>query len=333
MKKINQIKKPSWADGFGEDDHGVFASFLLGPVEFEFRWIPPGRFLMGSPLDELGRWNDEGPQARREVAGFWLATTPVTQEQWLALRAVNPSHYARRGRYPVESVDWQQAVDFARELAEKASMPLRLPTEAEWEYACRAGATAALYSGKELMSEYGACANLDELGWYDENSGSSSHEVGGKLPNAWGLHDMLGNVWEWCADLWDERAYEKVQRGDPAMATSEGVERVVRGGSWNSLAGYCRAASRFGNEPENRGLDLGFRLAAGQDLGQKDARGGARKGAGRRPKPPGEKLKTRAIRATDTDWNRFQAAANAEAISHSRLFIKLLKQLKKDEKK
>ncbi|MFN0126865.1 MAG: formylglycine-generating enzyme family protein [Verrucomicrobiales bacterium] len=256
---------PAWADKFGEDDFGIFACFFLSKVEFEFRWIPPGRFWMGSPKVELGRFDDEGPRTEREVGGFWLGTTPVTQAQWLALRRENPSHFDKGGQYPVEQVSWLDAVGFARELSGRTGAALRLPEEREWEYACRAGTESALYTGEELTSADGKCLNLDEIAWYDKNSDGATHEVGGKQPNAWGLQDMLGNVWEWCADPWDAEAYAKVQRGEPAVKDEEGARRVVRGGSWFDLAWLCRAAFRLGFEPDDRRDVLGFRLAAGQE--------------------------------------------------------------------
>lgn len=253
---------PSWAEKFGEDDFGIFACFFVEKVEFEFRWIPPGTFLMGSPEGERGRFDDEGPQVERKVAGFWLGTTPVTQAQWLALREVNPSHFAKGGQFPVESVNWLHARDFARELAAKTGAPLNLPEEHQWEYACRAGTQAALYTGKELTTEDGKCPNLDEIGWFRENSQGGTHEVGRKLPNAWGLHDMLGNVWEWSADPFYTQAYSKFKHGASA---AEGGERALRGGSWDFPARHLRVGYRRGFEPGDRWFSLGFRLAAGQE--------------------------------------------------------------------
>lgn len=191
---------------------------------------------MGSPEGELGRLDWEGPQVERAVAGFWLGTTPVTQAQWLALREENPSHFKKEVQFPVENVDWRQARDFAAELSLKTGAPLSLPEEHQWEYACRAGTPSALYTGKELTKESGKCPNLDEVAWYRENSENSTHEVGEKLPNDWGLHDLLGNVWEWCADVWDEEAYGKVKRGEPRLEAGESALRVVRGGSPKNIS-------------------------------------------------------------------------------------------------
>jgi formylglycine-generating enzyme required for sulfatase activity len=267
------LHPPAWADKFGEDDFGIFACFFVGKVEFEFRWIPPGSFLMGSPDGrdgrerELGRYDDEGPQVERAVAGFWLGTTPVTQAQWGAMRDDNPSRFNEGGQFPVENVDWRQARDFAAEVSLTTGAPFSLPEERQWEYACRAGTTSALHTGQELTTEHGKCPNLDEIAWYDQNSASSTHEVGEKLPNAWGLHDMLGNVWEWCADPWDPEAYAKLKRGEPALEGVENAKRVVRGGSWIFRAGRCRAACRDGGGPGRRWSNLGFRLAAGQEPG------------------------------------------------------------------
>jgi len=254
---------PAWADTFGVDVYGIFAGITVGEASQMLRWIEPGPFLMGSPEGELGRWSAEGPQHHVRVSnGFWLGQTPVTQAFYEAVVGQNPSHFQGDARRPVEQVSWDDAVSFCDRLnhlpSELGDLHARLPSEAEWEYACRAGTTAPLYSGKKLTSEYEACPHLDELAWYDANSKSTTHPVGEKAPNAWGLYDMLGNVWEWCQDDW-HGSYEGAP-ADGTAWTGEGGNRVHRGGGWASFARYCRCACRFHWEPGDRNFNLGFRF-------------------------------------------------------------------------
>jgi formylglycine-generating enzyme required for sulfatase activity len=208
----------------------------------EFVWIPAGKFTMGSN-EEL---EDEAPAHRVELNGFWLGKTEVTQGQWKAVLSDNPSRFATDARLPVESVDWNDTQRFIRALSALSGTLFRLPTEAEWEYACRAGTSG---------SEYG---NLNETAWYDENSKGSTHPVGRKKPNAWGLYDMLGNVWEWCQD-WYGR-YPGAPQVNPA-GPSSGAGRVIRGGCWSALFVHARPVNRGSNDPSDRGDHLGFRLA------------------------------------------------------------------------
>ena len=254
---------PAWADTFGVDAYGVFAGVTVAGASQPLRWIEPGHFQMGSPEGEVGRYPDEGPQHEVTIAnGFWLGQTPVTQDFYEAVIGSNPSHFSGEPTRPVESVSWHDAVEFCdrlgQPLSELGDTQVRLPTEAEWEYACRAGTTAALYSGQELTTIDGACPNLDELAWYRENSGRRTHVVGDKLPNPWGLYDMLGNVWEWCKDVWHNN-YDGAPTDGRAWG-GEGEARVYRGGSWAYLARRCRCASRSRWHPGVRLIDLGFRL-------------------------------------------------------------------------
>ena len=164
----------------------------------------------------------------------------------------------------MEQVGWEDAKAFCTKLnallSEFGPVEVRLPTEAEWEYACRAGSAAALYSGKELTSETGACPNLEELAWYDKNSEATTHPVGQKLPNEWGLYDMLGNVWEWCEDAWHDSYEGAPDDGSPWVDEEKGEYRVYRGGSWFSNARNCRCASRIIWFPDDRLNYQGFRL-------------------------------------------------------------------------
>jgi formylglycine-generating enzyme required for sulfatase activity len=147
---------------------------------------------------------------------------------------------------------------FFGRLQERTGLTLDLPTEAEWEYACRAGTTTALNSGKNITSEYGNCANMNEVGWYDENSGEATHPVGQKRPNAWGLYDMHGNVWEWCLDWYGGYPSDAVT--DPKGAQSGG-HRAFRGGHWGDYAQGCRSAVRDSYGPSSGHYGIGFRVA------------------------------------------------------------------------
>ena len=261
---------PAWAEVFGEDDAGVFAEFVSKEVRFVWRWIPPGWFRMGSPEDEAGRWDAEGPAHEVTISrGFWLGETPVTQAQWLALRAENPSHFKGDDR-PVERVMWPECVAFAAELNSAVpELAAGLPSEAQWEYACRAGTTGAFHDGSPCTVPEGKDPALDRLCWFDQNSDGETHPVKQKLANDWGLHDLHGNVWEWCRDAWETNAYVARAGGvtDPECADSNiQARRVVRGGSWGLQARSCRAAIRYGWRPGNRNVFQGFRLAAGLEL-------------------------------------------------------------------
>ena len=224
---------------------------LTDAVAQSFALIPAGRFTMGSASSEVDRSSDERQVEVSLSQPFWLAKTEVTQAQWEAVMGSNPSRF-KGPNLPVENVSWEDAQAYLTKLNEKGVLPdgwkFALPTEAQWEYACRAGEKGP-YSG----------GTLDEVGWYGDNSGNQTHEVGQKKPNAWGLHDMHGNVWEWCAD-W----YEDTLKGgaDPAGPSSD-VLRVCRGGSWIIDASGCRAAPRCRSNPGNRNSVLGFRPALG----------------------------------------------------------------------
>ncbi len=216
------------------------------------RWIPPGRFMMGSP-DAEG-FADEQP--RHEVTitrGFWLGETPVTQAMWTAVMGHNPSRFTTDTDLPMENVSWSECMSFCEQLNKRIEgLRVGLPTEAQWEYACRAGAGQMRYPG-----------SLDDIAWYLDNSGGKTHPVGEKQPNAFGLYDMLGNVWEWCRDGW--WSYDAVPQQDPVGPERAGVLRVYRGGSWAHEAGVVRAASRYPDDPGIRHQYLGLRLARGQE--------------------------------------------------------------------
>jgi formylglycine-generating enzyme required for sulfatase activity len=232
-------------------------------VNLEFAYIPPGEFWMGSPEGELGRYDDESPRHRvRLTRDFFMQTTPVTQSQWEAVTRENPSHFKKAGPHaPVEKVSWEDVQKFIETLNSKTdAYRFRLPTEAEWEYACRAGTETAFYNGP-ITEPSGHDSNLDKVGWYTKNSGGKTHSVGQKEPNAWGLYDMHGNVYEWCSDWFDSKYYAKSPADDP-QGPESGAGQVVRGGAWSSDARFCRAAYRNVVTPEYRNSRHGFRLLA-----------------------------------------------------------------------
>jgi TPR repeat protein/formylglycine-generating enzyme required for sulfatase activity len=207
-------------------------------------WIPPGRFLMGcSPADSECSGAEKPAHEVTITEGFWLGQTPVTQQAYQRVTGQSPSHF-KGANLPVEFVNWFEAQSYC------SAIGGRLPTEAEWEYSARAGSTGARYG------------NLDEIAWYSGNSGNKTHEVGQKQANAWGLYDMLGNVWQWTADWFGD--YQSGEQNDPSGAES-GQFRMLRGGSWSSLARLrlVRVSYRCGVPPSSRGGDMGLRCVEG----------------------------------------------------------------------
>lgn len=243
-------RRPAWAQDWGWDAFGAWVTLRVGGVEQHMRWIPSGSFVMGSPEDEEGRYGNEGPQHEVQLTrGFWLFDTPCTQALWQAVMGDNPSRFKGTDR-PVEQVSWQDCQEFISRLNQQLpDLNLRLPTEAQWEYACRAGTTTVRYEEK-----------LDAIAWYRENSNGETHPVKQKRPNGWGLYDMLGNVDEWCLD--GLREYAKKRRVDPLGPTSVGTNRAMRGGYWGWGAQSVRTAIRDGDPSGHRGGYLGFRCSS-----------------------------------------------------------------------
>ena len=216
-------------------------------IGMEFKLIPAGTFTMGDASGE----DDETPHEVTLTKPFKMGVHEVTQAQYEQLMGTNPSEF-KGADNPVETVNWDDAVDFCRRLSElpaekKAGNVYRLPTEAEWEYACRAGTTTRFSFGDDES----------ELGDYAWFYGNTSHPVGGKKPNAWGLYDMHGNVWEWCQDWYAD--YPSGSMTNPSGATS-GSARVFRGGGWDDTAEDCRSAYRNRNDPSIRNYYFGFRV-------------------------------------------------------------------------
>jgi len=277
---------PEWASGWGEDRHGPFVELTIAEVTQWLRWVPAGRFQMGSVDDDEVSFEDERPRHWVEITrGFWLFDTPVTQELWEAVMGENPSDFKESEKCrqrPVENVSWDDCQQFFARCSELSpGITLGLPTEAEWEYACRAGTTEATYSGAmEILGDCNAPI-LDSIAWYGGNSGVDWELEGGvdmtgwpakqyefakggtrvvatREANAWGLYDMLGNVWEWCRDA-SRREYGSESVTDPFHDGDASAYRVVRGGSWLYDARGVRAAYRNAYSPGLRNYNVGFR--------------------------------------------------------------------------
>jgi formylglycine-generating enzyme required for sulfatase activity len=214
--------------------------------------IPAGSFVMGSPDSEPGRYAAEGPQHRVTIPqAFALGKTAVTQGQWRAIVGSNPSHFANCGDdCPVERVTWNGARYFIFRLNAKTGKTYRLPSEAEWEYACRAGGHQ-LYCGSD---------DSNAVAWNSRNSGESTHAVATKRANAWGLYDMNGNVWQWVEDCW-HGSYLGAPTDGTAWASRQCEERVLRGGSWLSEPLYDRSAKRVRDSGLFPDSEFGFRVA------------------------------------------------------------------------
>jgi len=250
-------------------------------------FIPPGTFRMGSPTNEVDRSDWEGPQTAVTISrGFWMAKYEVTQEEYLTVMGYNPSWFkgvrdgwdAGCGCYtnrdfgvdlnrPVEMVTWFDARNYCAALTQRqreagriaTNCVYRLPTEAEWEYACRAGTSDRRFS----YGDDPAYSSLTNYAWYSDNSGFMTHPVGQKLPNPWGLHDMHGNVMEWCRDGWADRLPGGIAVDPQGPAPSL---HVIRGSSWGNLAGQCRSAFRYdGDNPSYPYPDFGFRVVLAPD--------------------------------------------------------------------
>jgi formylglycine-generating enzyme required for sulfatase activity len=231
---------------------------LTNTIGMKLVLIPAGEFMMGSPETEKVwdfakqknvRPDGETQHKVRLTKPFYMGATEVTQAQWKAVMGNNPSQF-KNDDLPVERVTWNDCQEFLKKLSAKEGKAYRLPTEAEWEYACRAGSAARFNSGDDEKS-------LDAAGWYNGNSGTKTHPVGQKMANAWGLYDMHGNVWEWCHDWYGE--YPDGDQIDPA-GPAQGARRMLRGGSWDLNPKFCRSAFRFKRSSVIRLYTIGFRV-------------------------------------------------------------------------
>lgn len=242
--------------------------FKPGQVErfegIEFVWVPPGKFVMGSPSNEAGREPDEIAHLVVLTQGFWMSRYEITQGQWMGVMDVNPSaqpaQYPEADSLPVDSVTWADCREYVNRLNQAARGHFRLPTEAEWEYACRAGATSAYAFGDDA-------AALANHAWYADNSEGRMQPVGKKQPNAWALHDMHGNAWEWCEDFYASYPAERATNPFCSEGEADG-KHTLRGGSWQAPAGDCRAARRFIYLEGyfRKQDDIGFRIVKAEPL-------------------------------------------------------------------
>jgi formylglycine-generating enzyme required for sulfatase activity len=226
-------------------------------VKLELAWIPPGEFMMGSPASEAQRDAGETQHQVTLTKGFWMGKYEVTQRQYRQIMEENPSNF-QGDDLPVESVDWKKAREFCQKAGRKAGVEMRLPTEAEWEYACRAGTRTVFHYGDSLDA---SLANFNGKYPYGDGKKGENRQkttpVGSFKPNAWGLFDMHGNVWEWCKDWYG--SYASGPETDPS-GPAAGSGRVLRGGSWINFANNCRSARREEGEPCARGGVEGFRV-------------------------------------------------------------------------
>ncbi len=264
-----EVFPEAWASEWGEDNQGLWMAFVYQGVRHGFRWIQPGTFMMGSPEDEPEREHFGEDETQHQVIlteGYWLGETTVNQALWEVVMEENLSKFKGPER-PVENVSWEYAQQFLKKFNSKRDdLGFRLPTEAEWEYACRAGTTTPFWFGENITPE-----QVNYNGDYPYANGEKGRnredtvEVKALPSNSWGLYQMHGNVWEWCEDWFGE--YSKGLVTDP-KGPETGDGRVLRGGSWNYGGGLCRSAARGWIRPDLRRNYAGFRLARGRTVKQ-----------------------------------------------------------------
>jgi formylglycine-generating enzyme required for sulfatase activity len=277
------------ANSFAQQEAGKerkAGEVIENSIGMKLAYIPPGEFMMGSPKSErqevkkaIGNldWAEQEVEHKVKISkGFYLGVHTVTQEEYEKLMGQNPSHFSTAGkgknavagldtkRFPVERVTWEEAKEFCKKLSAKEGKTYRLPTEAEWEYACRAGTTTPFHFGATISTDqanfYGEVMSVFTDDKKKSEFRDRTTEVGKFPANAWGLRDMHGNVSQWCEDWHDVGYYGKSPETDP-LNTTKGASRVARGGYWRLGAPFCRSAYRRNIVPEHRHNDLGFRVA------------------------------------------------------------------------
>jgi formylglycine-generating enzyme required for sulfatase activity len=262
----------------GDGKAGV--SVAVDAPHLTMLWIPPGRFWMGSPADEPERSEEEEPQHLVQLQGFFMSQSLITQAQWRALAMGKPAKSGQKrltkldpypswfkgDQRPVERVSWHEAMEFCRRLSQRTGRHYTLPSEAQWEYACRAGTTTPFHFGATINTEL---ANYDGKYLYEDGEKGEDRkqttEVASFPANPWGLYDMHGNLWEWCLDHWHDNYVGAPEDGsawhnDDAKENQDNTMQLLRGGSWNSHPRYCRSAYRFGVHPGSRNYYVGFRV-------------------------------------------------------------------------
>ncbi|WP_416667691.1 bifunctional serine/threonine-protein kinase/formylglycine-generating enzyme family protein [Egbenema bharatensis] len=244
-----------------------FVEDLGNNVFLEMIEIPGGTFWMGSPEEEKERFTEESPQKRVRLPSFFMSKFPITQSQYMAIVKQNPSRFVGANR-PVEMVSWHDAEVFCQALSQRTGRVYQLPSEAQWEYACRAGTTTPFHYGKTittLLANYNGSESIlgSEPTYHLETKGEyrqHTTEVGKFPPNLFGLYDMHGNVWEWCQDIWHDNYRGSPTDGSAWMMQGDMLRRVLRGGSWNASPRRCRSATRISNLPNTRDINNGFRV-------------------------------------------------------------------------
>jgi len=256
----------TWASDWGEDNYGLWMAFTFKKIRYALRWIKPGRFMMGSPEDELERYKDESQHEVILTQGFWLGETTCAQELWKAVMGKNPS-FIKGTQKPVGNVSWDDCMAFIKEINQRMpGLNLRLPTEAEWEYACRAGTQTPFSFGDNNNADL--VNSSDDHLHVVESKGKvwgEPVEVGSLPCNQWGLYEMHGNVYEWCSDWYGEYQAETIIN---PVGPENGEERLLRGGCWVSPGRHLRSAARATSAPRSLYDTTGFRLARGHQEGQ-----------------------------------------------------------------
>ncbi|WP_031480068.1 formylglycine-generating enzyme family protein [Maridesulfovibrio frigidus] len=254
---------PLWASSWGQDQYGLYADLNIEGIIQVMRWIRPGTFMMGSPEDEPKRSKNEIQHEVTLTKGYWLADTACTQELWEKVMGNNPSEFKGNAQLPVETVSWDDCQEFIQTVNKRfQELNLKFPTEAEWEYGCRAGTDTSFSFGVNITTE-----QVNYNGNYPYNDDPKGVSRGKTVPvkelpcNQWGLHQMHGNVLEWCADWYGKYPERSVE--NPQGITDAG-SRVLRGGSWDDYGGYVRSADRSRSLPVYRYGDFGFRFSLGQ---------------------------------------------------------------------
>jgi len=241
-----------------------FRQYLNETIYIDMINIPGGFFLMGSPKEEKDSLNIERPQHSVCIPSFWMSKYPITQEQWTVIMKSNPSRF-KGSRKPVDKVTWHQSQTYCKILSQRFQKKFRLPSEGEWEYACRAGTNSEFYCGQTIIS---SIANYDSRYSYKQEMITDfineTTEVGLFPPNGFGLYDMCGNVWEWCQDSWHDN-YENAPTNEKpwinsTLFSAKEKKRVRRGGSWRNKASYCRSSSRSCFDADSADITLGFRI-------------------------------------------------------------------------
>lgn len=284
--KAPPIFPAPWANEWGEDEYGLWMALTYKEIRYVFRWIEPGDFMMGSPEDEKGRYDDEDLHSVEIKEGFWLGEFPVTQALYQAVMGENPSEFQKESNspeLPVENMSWHDAQAFIKTLNQAHSaLNAYLPLEAQWEYACRAGTKTAFWFGDDIdlnKVNYSGKWELDLKDRFSERALQKTSTLGTYPVNPWGLYDMHGNVWEWCLDVWQEHLGVEAQginTGEALINTQqtalalvdkdEAQKFALRGGSWALDGRGCRSAIRNSAEAGPRSRYIGFRLSLGPEL-------------------------------------------------------------------